>query len=63
MISTNCDEYPMAKIERNRARDTRASAHLTEIGWTVLRFWEHEDVATIVEKIAATVEVQRSTVI
>ncbi|MBX5303166.1 very short patch repair endonuclease [Rhizobium sp. NLR12b] len=53
-------EFWLSKIERNRARDARATAHLAKVGWTVLRFWEHEDVATIVEKIAATVEAKRA---
>ncbi|MBY3544444.1 very short patch repair endonuclease [Rhizobium laguerreae] len=48
-------EFWLEKIERNRARDARATAHLSEIGWTVLRFWEHETAETIAEAIAATV--------
>jgi DNA mismatch endonuclease (patch repair protein) len=58
-VKKNTDFW-LSKIERNRARDARATAHLVELGWTVLRFWEHEEVATIVEKIAATVETQRA---
>lgn len=54
-VKKNTDFW-ISKIERNRVRDERATAHFVELGWTVLRFWEHEDVATIVEKIAATVE-------
>lgn len=30
------------KIEMNRARDRSATEQLTDLGWTVLRFWEHE---------------------
>ncbi|GFH63664.1 MULTISPECIES: very short patch repair endonuclease [Streptomyces] len=30
------------KLDRNTARDRETTAHLTEQGWTVLRFWEHE---------------------
>ncbi|TIC84576.1 very short patch repair endonuclease [Nocardioides sp. GY 10127] len=40
------------KIERNRARDADTTASLEAAGWTVLRFWEHEDpslAAVIVE--------------
>ncbi|NKQ73432.1 very short patch repair endonuclease [Rhizobium sp. UPM1132] len=48
-------EFWLQKIEHNRARDARATAHLTELGWTVLRFWEHETVEAIVEVIASTV--------
>lgn len=46
----------LEKIERNRARDRRVCDHLIEIGWTILRFWEHETVEAIVEKIASTIE-------
>ncbi|ANL30119.1 very short patch repair protein Vsr (plasmid) [Rhizobium phaseoli] len=52
-------EFWLEKIECNRARDARATAHLTELGWMVLRFWEHEDTATIIEKIAATVDAKK----
>ncbi|CAN7390817.1 hypothetical protein LJR235_002324 [Pararhizobium sp. LjRoot235] len=41
----------MAKIERNPTRYARTTAHLTELGWTVLSFWEHEPVETIAEAI------------
>jgi DNA mismatch endonuclease (patch repair protein) len=39
---TNADFWAM-KVSGNRARDERTNAALNEAGWTVLRFWEHED--------------------
>jgi DNA mismatch endonuclease (patch repair protein) len=30
------------KIARNRSRDVRVTRALTDAGWKVLRFWEHE---------------------
>lgn len=30
------------KIGKNRARDRKTSRQLKELGWTVLRVWEHE---------------------
>lgn len=36
-------EYWSAKVERNRDRDLETTAVLQAAGWTVLRFWEHED--------------------
>lgn len=30
------------KLEDNRRRDQRVNAKLQELGWDVLRFWEHE---------------------
>lgn len=34
--------YWAAKLMRNRKRDRRVSRELRNIGWFVLRFWEHE---------------------
>ena len=36
-------EYWSAKIGGNVARDRDTTARLAEAGWTVLCFWEHED--------------------
>ncbi|WP_322884484.1 very short patch repair endonuclease (plasmid) [Sinorhizobium medicae] len=58
-VKKNTDFW-LEKIAGNRARDARATAHLTDLGWMVLRFWEHEEVGTIVEKIAATVDAKRA---
>ncbi|MFT4219340.1 MAG: very short patch repair endonuclease [Microbacterium sp.] len=52
-------EYWSAKIERNHERDAETSARLAEAGWTVLRFWEHEPVDEIVERIADAVARRR----
>ncbi len=41
---TNADFWA-AKVTRNRDRDVQTSGLLREAGWTVLRFWEHEDPA------------------
>ena len=38
-------EWWAAKLERNFARDRETDAHLRALGWLVLRFWEHEDMA------------------
>lgn len=42
-----------AKIARNRERDQDTTDRLDALGWTVLRFWEHENpesAAVIVER-------------
>ncbi len=39
------------KIRANRARDRDTSLHLREIGWRVVRLWEHETVAEMVRKV------------
>lgn len=38
-------DYWIPKLRRNVERDREASAILAAAGWTVLRFWEHEDPA------------------
>jgi DNA mismatch endonuclease (patch repair protein) len=37
------------KLNANVARDRRADAALRNHGWTVLRFWEHENPAAVAE--------------
>lgn len=40
-----------AKIDGNRARDQRVDKVLREHGWTVLRFWEHDNIDEIVASV------------
>ncbi|MGY4970255.1 very short patch repair endonuclease [Streptomyces nigrescens] len=42
------------KLDGNIARDRETTEHLVEQGWTVLRFWEHEDPVTVADRIART---------
>lgn len=44
-------EYWQQKIAGNRARDLDTDSRLEAQGWTVLRFWEHEDPAEVVAVI------------
>lgn len=44
--------YWSEKLARNVARDADTNARLSELGWTVLRFWEHEDPHAVAESIA-----------
>ena len=48
-------EFWTQKLARNRQRDTETSRVLTEAGWAVLRFWEHEDTASVVAAIESVV--------
>lgn len=41
------------KMAMNRARDAAATAQLHGLGWTVLRFWEHEAPDDVVATVAA----------
>jgi DNA mismatch endonuclease (patch repair protein) len=49
-------EFWAAKVAGNRARDGRVTAQLEEAGWTVLRFWEHQDPADVTARIAGAVQ-------
>ncbi len=42
------------KLDGNIQRDRRTDEELTSRGWTVLRFWEHEQPATVADSICAT---------
>lgn len=48
-------EYWPAKIAGNVARDADTTEQLRQAGWLVLRFWEHEDAARVVEGVRAAV--------
>jgi DNA mismatch endonuclease, patch repair protein len=47
--------YWTAKLDRNVARDRRNDADLAARGWTVLRFWEHEEPDAIASRIAVEI--------
>lgn len=47
--------YWAAKVARNRTRDEATDKALTDAGWTVLRFWEHEGAAEVAATIIAAV--------
>lgn len=49
-------EWWRNKLDRNMARDRETTEHLTALGWTVLRFWEHEDPAEVAARVGAAVE-------
>ncbi|MVO84723.1 DNA mismatch endonuclease Vsr [Streptomyces sp. p1417] len=53
-------EWWRAKLDKNMARDLHTTEHLETSGWTVLRFWEHED-ANAVAKIIARIKDQDQT--
>lgn len=50
-----------AKLEANRERDARTERALCEAGWTVCRFWEHEDPAEAARAVAAVLEGRATT--
>jgi DNA mismatch endonuclease, patch repair protein len=48
-------DYWTAKLSRNVERDKDTNRRLAALGWTVLRFWEHEDPEAAAARIAETV--------
>ncbi|MFN0224067.1 very short patch repair endonuclease [Paenibacillus sp. KR2-11] len=65
MPKSNLD-YWEAKIERNRKRDRAVNAYYQEIGWTVLRFWDHEvkdDINGVIDSISKVIEAKRNKIL
>ncbi|MDX2559062.1 very short patch repair endonuclease [Streptomyces sp. TX20-6-3] len=52
--------YWSDKVARNMARDGDTDLRLTEAGWTVLRFWEHEAPDACAARIAVEVARRRA---
>lgn len=46
-------EWWEAKLAKNTERDRDTDARLTETGWDVLRFWEHEPFKDVADDIEA----------
>ena len=42
-----------AKLQRNRERDAQTNAHLQDLGWTVVRIWEHVPPAVAADIVEA----------
>jgi DNA mismatch endonuclease, patch repair protein len=54
MPATN-SAYWVGKIERNKNRDIQTTTLLTESGWTVLRYWAHDEPLMVAASIRRTV--------
>ena len=49
-------EYRSDKIARNIERDQETTAYLQQTGWTVMRFWEHEDPEAVADRVQEAVQ-------
>jgi len=49
-------EYWGPKLARNVARDRDADDRLADLGWTVVRAWEHDDPVAIADRVTAAVQ-------
>lgn len=52
-------EYWVAKLAANQVRDAETTNSLTAAGWFVLRFWEHEEAASVADQISTIVRDRR----
>lgn len=43
------------KLARNVERDRETEAHLADLGWRVIRIWEHEDSECAADRVEAAV--------
>jgi DNA mismatch endonuclease (patch repair protein) len=48
-------EWWAEKLKANALRDLDTDAHLRRIGWTPLRFWEHEDPLAVADQVEVAV--------
>lgn len=53
-------EFWRQKIETNRLRDADTNSRLQKIGWTVLRFWEHESPIEATDTVAQAVAIAKT---
>lgn len=49
-------DYWAEKLRRNVARDRDGDQALAEAGWTVLRFWEHEEPGAVAAAVAEVLQ-------
>ncbi|MFH0243630.1 very short patch repair endonuclease [Streptomyces sp. HK10] len=53
-------EWWRQKLDRNISRDLETTERLSEEGWTVLRFWEHESPDVVADRVAQMVTERRA---
>lgn len=54
-------EFWATKRAKNMSRDQETTERLTQAGWTVKRYWEHEDPSAVVDDIQSTYRRKQST--
>jgi DNA mismatch endonuclease (patch repair protein) len=52
-------EFWDAKVRENRRRDAETDERLRQVGWQVVRVWEHDDPAAGAARIATVVHTRR----
>ena len=49
-------DYWSLKLEANRIRDADTNARMAAAGWTVLRYWEHENAPEVADDISRRIK-------
>lgn len=52
----NNGDWWAVKLDRNIERDRETDRHLTEIGWKVLRIWEHTSAVEAAQLVQGTID-------
>ncbi|GAA1434555.1 very short patch repair endonuclease [Microlunatus lacustris] len=58
-VPKNNAAWWVRKIETNRGRDADVTAQLGSMGWTVKRFWEHQDPAEVCTQVLTWVKARQ----
>lgn len=53
------ESWWQAKLQRNVTRDRQSDQILQELGWKVVRVWEHESPVAAAERIVAIIRMRR----
>ncbi|MBJ7354358.1 MAG: very short patch repair endonuclease [Thermoleophilaceae bacterium] len=59
VVPTSNRDFWIEKLARNRERDLDTNRRLIELGWEVIRVWEHEDPTDAAARIKAIVDLRR----
>jgi DNA mismatch endonuclease (patch repair protein) len=54
--ATTNAEFWQTKITDNKRRDAETNRALEDQGWTVVRCWEHEDPASVVDRVVTLLD-------
>lgn len=56
----NNNGYWAAKVQRTMARDADTEVRLADAGWTLVVVWEHEDIVSAADRVAAMVKQRKA---
>jgi DNA mismatch endonuclease (patch repair protein) len=53
-------EWWLWKLERNRARDADTDERLGNLGWSIVRVWEHEEPSVAADRVQEALSNRRA---